>query len=166
MRVRTRRFRSGDQVTPIARCGTMATPQAPHASPPSPPAVPLAHSGSSWPTAARWSGASRPVQPFARVETSGFFVSTGDLSPPARRLATIASADFPRHFRLGISPDKSMLLPCTTAAFTSMAEPLGFAVLCQLARHVGLLCDFCPSAHRFPLACLPTLGYPHAVGFT
>jgi len=31
--------------------------------------------------------------------------------------------------------------------------------------HVGLLCDFCPSAHRFPIACLPTVGYPSAVGF-
>ncbi len=101
-----------------------------------------------------------------RIETSGFFVSTGDLAPPARCLATMASADFPRHFRLGISPDKSVLLPCTTAAFTSVAEPMGFAVLCQLTRHVGLICNFCPSAHRFPLACLPTLGYPCAVGFT
>ena len=45
----------------------------------------------------------------------------------------MASADFPGHFLPGISPDKSVLLPGTTAAFTSASEPLGFAVLCQLA---------------------------------
>ena len=111
----------------------MATSQTPHASHPSPPAVPLAHSGSSWPTAAQWSGASRPVQPFTRIETSGIFVSTGVSTPPARFGATMASADFPGHFLPGISPDKSVLLPGTTAAFTSAAEPMGFAVLCQLA---------------------------------
>ena len=111
----------------------MATSQTPHASHPSPPAVPLAHSGSSWPTAAQWSGASRPVQPFTPIETSGIFVSTGVSTPPARFGATMASADFPGHFLPGISPDKSVLLPGTTAAFTSAAEPMGFAVLCQLA---------------------------------
>ena len=156
--------RSG--LPPIARRDPKAASLAPHASHPSPPVAPLAHSGSTWVTAARWSGTSRPVQPFTIIETSGFFVSTGDSSPPARCLATMASADFPRHFRLGISPDKSVLLPCTTAAFTSVAGPMGFAVLCQLTHRVGLLCDFCPSAHRFPLACLPTFGYPYAVGFT
>ena len=48
-------------------------------------------------------------------------------------LGTMASADFPGHFLPGISPDKSVLLPGTTAAFTSASEPLGFAVLCHLA---------------------------------
>jgi hypothetical protein len=46
--------------------------------------------------------------------------------------ATTTSADFPHHFRHGISPGKSALLPCTTATFTSTTEPLDFAVLCQL----------------------------------
>ena len=30
----------------------------------------------------------------------------------------------------------------------------------------GLICGFCSSAHRFPLAFLPPLGYPCEVGFT
>ena len=167
MRVRTRRFRSGDQGCPPSHDAA----RGPH---PWHPMLPIRvlqaiHSpirGHRGRPAARWSGTSRPVQPFTRIETSGFFVSTGDSSPPARCLATMASADFPRHFLLGISPDKNVLLPGTTAAFTSVAGPMGFAVLCQLAHHVGLLCDFCPSAHRFPLAFLPPLGYPHGVGFT
>ena len=42
---------------------------------------------------------------------------------PGSLLGTMASADFPGHFLLGISPDKSVLLPGTTAAFTSTTEP-------------------------------------------
>ncbi len=41
MRVRTGRFRSGDQVTPVARCNTMTTSPAPHASH---PGLPASHS--------------------------------------------------------------------------------------------------------------------------
>jgi len=29
----------------------------------------------------------------------------------------------------------------------------------------GLVCGFCSSARRFPLAFLPPLGYPRGVGF-
>lgn len=166
MRVRTRRFQSGDQVAPVARCSIMTASQAPHASHPGLPPDPLTHSGSLRADAARWSGTSRPVQPFTRIETSGFFVSTGDSSPPARCPATMASADFPRHFLLGISPDKSMLLPGTTAAFTSTAGPRASLCCASSPRRVGLICGSCPSAHRFPLACLPLLGYLHRVGFT
>ena len=61
------------------------------------------------------SNASRSVRPFAPV---GF--PTFD--------ATMASADFPRHFLLGISPGKNALLPSATAAFTSATEPA--ALLC------------------------------------
>jgi len=60
--------------------------------------------------------------------------------------------------RRGVSPGKNALLPGTTAAFTSAAEPVGFAVLCQLARRVGLgmrlvaPCGRCqPSAGRSSL---------------
>ena len=66
------------------------------------------------------------------IETSGVFVSTGVSTSPARFSATMASADFPRHFRRGISPGKNALLPCTTAAFTSTTKPKDFAAWCQL----------------------------------
>ena len=66
------------------------------------------------------------------IETSGVFVSTGVSTPPARFSATMASADFPRHFLRGISPGKNALLPCTTAAFTSTTKPMDFAAWCQL----------------------------------
>ncbi len=167
MRVRTRRFQSGDQSFPPSHDAA----RWPH---PRRPMLPIRvlqpfHSPIRGRRGRLRLGGRAPADRFSpsrETETSGFTVSTGVHTPPARRLATMASADFPRHFRLGISPDKNVLLPCTTAAFTSVAEPMGFGVLCHLTHHVGLLCDFCPSAHRFPLACLPPLGYPHGVGFT
>ena len=82
----------------------------------------------------------RPTRPFGViVGNRGPVVGrqpTGSALPaiwlPSLR-GTMASADFPGHFLPGISPDKSALLPRTTAAFTSVTEPTGFAVLCQLA---------------------------------
>jgi len=70
--------------------------------------------------------------PSRHIESSGVFVVPGEDSPPARWFATMASADFPRHFLRGISPGKNALLPCATAAFTSTAKPEDFAVWCQL----------------------------------
>jgi hypothetical protein len=51
---------------------------------------------------------------------------------PGLLKATMASADFPRAEAKGISPGKNALLPCATAAFTSTAKPVDFAVWCQL----------------------------------
>ena len=110
MRVRTGRFQPDDQVSPIARQTPRGLSLTPHASHPGLPVDPLAHSGSSWTIAARRSGASRPVRSFTRVEASGYAVQTGVFQPPARRLATMTSADFPRHFLLGISPGKNALV--------------------------------------------------------
>ena len=45
---------------------------------------------------------------------------------------TMASADFWPDRSRQISPGKSTVLPCTTAAFTSTGKPDDFAVLCQL----------------------------------
>ena len=45
---------------------------------------------------------------------------------------TMASADFWPDRSRQISPGKSVMLPCTTAAFTSTGKPDDFAVLCQL----------------------------------
>ena len=45
---------------------------------------------------------------------------------------TMASADFSTARAGEISPGKSVMLPCTTAAFTSTGKPDDFAVLCQL----------------------------------
>ena len=54
-----------------------------------------------------------------------------------------------------ISPGKNMILPCTTAAFTiSHVLQMGFVMLCSLTQGFGLICDFCPSAHRFALRLL------------
>jgi hypothetical protein len=54
-----------------------------------------------------------------------------------------------------ISPGKSMILPCTTAAFTSPHFlQTGFVMLCLLTQEFGLICGFCPSAHRFALRLL------------
>ena len=70
--------------------------------------------------------------PSPLIESSGVFVSTGMSTPPARCTATMASADFPRHFLRGISPGKNALLRRATAAFTSTGKPVDFAVWCQL----------------------------------
>ena len=63
----------------------------------------------------------------------------------------------------GASPGKSALLPVTTAAFTSAAEPVDFAVLCQLTHRVGLDMRFLfvgptvsaslPPTDRLPFRC-------------
>jgi hypothetical protein len=54
-----------------------------------------------------------------------------------------------------ISPGKNMILPCTTAAFTiPHFLQTGFVKLCSLTQGFGLICDFCPSAHRFALRLL------------
>jgi hypothetical protein len=78
-----------------------------------------------------------PIRGHCGRPRPGGRVSAHRFSPSRHRVTpmrgTMASADFPGHFLPGISPDKSMLLPGTTAAFTSVAEPQGFAVLCQLA---------------------------------
>ena len=48
-----------------------------------------------------------------------------------------------------------MILPCTTAAFTiPQFLQTGFVMLCSLTQGFGLICDFCPSAHRFALRLL------------
>ena len=55
-----------------------------------------------------------------------------------------------------ISPGKSMILPCTTAAFTiPHVLQTGFVMLCPLTQGFGLICDFCSSARRFALRLLP-----------
>jgi len=78
-----------------------------------------------------------PADQFSRspnIESSGFFVSAGDSPPPARRFATMASADFPGHFLRGISPGKNACLRHTTAPFTFRMESNSFAVVCQLTQ--------------------------------
>ena len=60
-----------------------------------------------------------------------------------------------------ISPGKSMIFPCTTAAFTSPhVLRTGFVMLCSLTQGFGLICDFCPSARRFALRLLSDIGSP------
>ena len=60
-----------------------------------------------------------------------------------------------------ISPGKNMILPCTTAAFTSPhVLRTGFGMLCSLAQGFGLICGFCSSARRFALRLLSDLGSP------
>jgi len=56
-----------------------------------------------------------------------------------------------------ISPDKDVNFPCTNAAFTLSPEPVGFVVLCQLARRLSLICGFCSSSRTFALR-LPSDG--------
>jgi hypothetical protein len=54
-----------------------------------------------------------------------------------------------------ISPGKSMIFPCTTAAFTiPHVLQAGFVMLCSLTQGFGLICDFCSSARRFALRLL------------
>jgi hypothetical protein len=50
-----------------------------------------------------------------------------------------------------ISPDKNVNFPCTTAAFTLPPEPVGFVVLCQLARRLSFICGFCSSSRTFAI---------------
>ena len=63
-----------------------------------------------------------PVSQFERASSSPRLVSP----------TTMASADFWPDRSRQISPGKSTVLPCTTAAFTSTGKPDDFAVLCQL----------------------------------
>ena len=120
MRVRTRRFRSGDQGCPPSHDATQR-------SHPRHPMLPI--------RVLRFSHS--PIRDHRERPRLGGRVSADQFGPSRHRVApmrgTMASADFPGHFLPGISPDKSVLLPGTTAAFTSASEPLGFAVLCQLA---------------------------------
>jgi hypothetical protein len=118
---------------PTARHGTMAMSQASHAShrigayrPPRPCGCHRCQ----YPLRGRMPA--DQFSPSPLIETSGFCVSTGGLPPPARCSATMASADFPRHFLRGISPGKNALLSCTSAAFTSTGKPVDFVVWCPL----------------------------------
>ena len=70
-------------------------------------------------SALRW--VSPPVSLFTRASRPRLISST-----------TMASADFWPDRSRQISPGKSVMLPCTTAAFTSTGKPDDFAVLCQL----------------------------------
>ena len=84
----------------------------------------LAHSGVIGPNVLSAVGRQPTSSALPDIESSG--ILSGSL------LGTMTSADFPRHFLLGISPGKSALLHGATAAFTSATEPRDFAVLCQL----------------------------------
>jgi hypothetical protein len=46
---------------------------------------------------------------------------------------------------------KNVSFPYTNAAFTLPPAPMGFAMLCQLAQELSLLCGFCPSSRAFAL---------------
>ncbi len=60
-----------------------------------------------------------------------------------------------------ISPGKNMIIPCTTAAFTSPhVLRTGFGMLYSLAQGFGLICDFYPSARRFALRLLSDIRSP------
>ena len=70
-------------------------------------------------SALRW--VSPPVSLFTRASRPRLVSST-----------TMTSADFSGADAREISPGKGVMLPCTTAAFTSTGKPDDFAVLCQL----------------------------------
>lgn len=118
-----------------------------------------------------------PIQVQCRYLQSGGQVPADQFSPSqiprthAQYHATMASADFPGHFLPGISPDKSVLLPDTTAAFTSVVRPMGFAVLCQLTQphrpYMRFLSVGPPvSASLPPPARLPLRSWLHVVVIT
>jgi len=125
MRVRNRRFRSGDQGrAPITRLNPKTQRQALHASHGMALIGELARTGvhgSNVPFAVEYqpTGSALPD-----IESSSLI--RGSL------LGTMASADFPRHFLLGISPDKDVNLHCATARFTLSTESQDFVVMCQL----------------------------------
>ena len=87
---------------------------------------------------------------------------------PGSLFGTMASADSP--LRLPGAGPPQVRTRCSTARppHLPIAAGLdGFAVLCQLTSpRRALICDFCSSACRFPLAFLPPVGYPSGVGFT
>ena len=62
--------------------------------------------------------------------------------------------------------DKNVNFSCTTAAFTLSPEPVGFVMLCKLARGLSLICDFCSSARTFASGFLRTVGHPPALAFS
>ena len=70
-------------------------------------------------SALRW--VSPPVSLFKRASRPRLVSST-----------TVASADSCPDRSRQASPGKNVMLPCTTAAFTSTGKPDDFAVLCQL----------------------------------
>ena len=167
MRVRTRRFQSGDQ------------------------GYPPSHNAARWPHPRHPMLPIQVLQPLhspirghrGRLRLNGR-VSADRFSPsPESRLPVSSFKRAITRPRLALS----LLWPLLTShGISAMGSPQirtccfpirpphlppwlnQWASLCCASspRHVGLLCDFCPSAHRFPLACLPPLGYPHEVGFT
>jgi len=135
MRVRTWRFRSGGQVAPTARCSPKTTPQASHASHRSgayQQPHPFGCHRLRYPLRGRMPADRFSPSPTPSLPVSSF---TRAIRPPARCSGTMASADFPGHFLPGISPDKNVLLPGTTATFTSTTGPA-----------TSLCCA--PSSHR------------------
>ena len=67
-----------------------------------------------------------------RVSPPVSLFNRASFSPRLVSPTTMASADFCPDRSRQISPGKSAMLPCTTAAFTSTGKPDDFAVLCQL----------------------------------
>jgi hypothetical protein len=123
MRVRTRRFRSDDQDSvPIARCDRTATSLKSHASHRILQAIrsPIRGHHGNLRTGGRTSAHRFSPSPTSSLPVSSF---TRAFRPPARRAGIMASADFPRHFLLGISPDKNANCSCATSTFTSGPEP-------------------------------------------
>ena len=167
MRVRTGRFRSGDQ------------------------GCPPSHDAARWPHPRHPMLPIRVLRPFhspirghrGRLRLSGR-VPADRFSPSRQSRLPVSSFQraFP-HPRLALallwrlltsqgisSPGSPQIRACCFPARpphlpTRLNQ---WASLCCASspRHVGLLCDFCPSAHQFPLAFLSPLGYPHEVGLT
>ena len=86
---------------------------------------------------------------------------SADFCPITHRITAEGAATSGGRKAEQISPGKSMILPCTTAAFTiPQVLRMGFGMLCFLAQGFGLICGFCPSAHRFALGLLSDIESP------
>ena len=166
MRVRTGRFRSGGQGFPPPHDMTR-WPRPRHPMLPIESALTgnLAHRVSSVPISDPWSDASRPVQPFMLIKTSGLFVST---SPS--RLPACSSLLWPLLTSHGISSVGSPQVrtrcsPAQPPHLPPRANQLISLCGASSSLRVGLLCGSCSSARRFPIAFLPPVGRPPGVGF-
>ena len=158
MRVRNRRFRSGGQGFPPPH-DMVRGPHPRHPMLPSGPAL---------------------IAALVRTDVVGGDVrSVVGCQPTGSALRDIESSDF-------VSARCSLLWPLLTSqGISSLGSPQvrtrcvptrplhlpprlnQWVSLCgaSSSHRVGLLCGSCSLAHRFPLACLPPVGYPSGVGF-
>ena len=143
---------------PVARCGPKTAPQAPHAS--------QQKGAHRWP---RPFGCHRHQCPFRGRMPAGQFSPSRHrvfLGVSPARCAVVRPLLTP--LRVAPSGSPQVRTRCVPARPPHLPPRLNRRLRSVVpARRIaaGLVCGFCSSARRFPLAFLPPAGYPAEVGF-